>query len=114
MWALKNPMSVNGEIRVRATPYTNSVDSWKSYLAAQYAAGTPVQIAYKLATPVPFTATGGAEIKALDGVNTLLTGGDTISATYTQSPAILLKSLQAQASTQAASTAAIERAVTDI
>lgn len=114
MWALKNPMSVNGEIRVRATPYTNSVDSWKSYLAAQYAAGTPVQVAYKLATPVPFTATGSAEIKALEGVNTLLSDGDTISATYTQSPAILLKSLSAQASTQAASTAALERAVTDI
>lgn len=85
---------------------------------AVYAAGTTpptgAQVAYKLATPVPFTATGGAEIKALEGVNTLLTGGDTISATYTQSPAILLKSLQAQASTQAASTAALERAVTDI
>lgn len=91
-----------------------AIASLKSYLAAQYAAGTPVQVAYKLATPVPFTATGGAEIKALDGVNTLLTDGDTISATYTQSPAILLKSLQAQASTQAASTAALERAVTDI
>ena len=92
----------------------DGLTAWKSYLAAQYAAGTPVQVAYKLATPVPFTATGGAEIKALDGVNTLLTDGDTISATYTQSPAILLKSLQAQASTQAASTAALERAVTDI
>lgn len=85
---------------------------------AAYAAGTTpptgAQVAYKLTTPVPFTATGGVEIKALDGVNTLLTDGDTISATYTQSPAILLKSLQAQASTQAASTAALERAVTDI
>lgn len=88
--------------------------AWKSYLAAQFAAGTPVQIAYKLATPVPFTATGGTEIKALEGVNTLLTDGDSITATYTQSPAILLKSLQTQASTQAASTAALERAVTDI
>lgn len=92
----------------------DGLTAWKSYLAAQYAAGTPVQVAYKLATPVPFTATGGAEIKALDGVNTLLMDGDTISATYTQSPAILLKSLQAQASTQAANTAALERAVTDI
>lgn len=91
-----------------------AIASLKSYLAAQYAAGTPVQVAYKLATPVPFTATGGSEIKALEGVNTLLTDGDTISATYTQSPAILLKSLAAQASTQAASTAALERAVTDI
>lgn len=35
-----------------------STDAWKSYLAAQYAAGTPVQIAYKLAKPVPFRATG--------------------------------------------------------
>lgn len=85
---------------------------------AVYAAGTTpptgAQVAYKLATPVPFTATGGAEIKALEGVNTLLTGGDSITATYTQSPAILLKSLSAQANTQAASTAALERAVTDI
>lgn len=92
----------------------DGLTAWKSYLAAQYAAGTPVQIAYKLATPVSFTATGGSEIKALEGVNTLLTDGDSISATYTQSPAILLKSLQTQASTQSASTAALERAVTDI
>lgn len=85
---------------------------------AVYAAGTTpptgAQVAYKRTTPVPFTATGGAEIKTLEGANTLLTDGDTISATYTQSPTILLKSLQAQASTQAASTAALERAVTDI
>lgn len=101
-------------VRFCTTETWKTVDAWKSYLAAQYAAGTPVQIAYKLATPVSFTATGGAEIKALEGVNTLLTDGDAISATYTQSPAILLKSLQAQASTQAASTAALERAVTDI
>lgn len=82
MWALKNQLSPNGEIRVRATPHTNSVDSWKSYLAAQYAAGTPVQIAYKLATPVPFAATGGGTIPTVKGTNTLLTDADTIKATY--------------------------------
>lgn len=85
---------------------------------AVYATGTTpptgAGVAYKLATPVPFAATGGTEIKALEGVNTLLTDGDSITATYTQSPALLLQSLQAQASTQAASTAALERAVTDI
>lgn len=85
---------------------------------AVYATGTTpptgAGVAYKLATPVPFAATGGTEIKALEGVNTLMTDGDSVSATYTQSSAILLKSLQAQASTQAASTAALERAVTDI
>lgn len=32
-------------------PFEN-VGSWKNYLAAQYAAGTPVQIAYKLVKPV--------------------------------------------------------------
>ena len=30
----------------------NSLDAWKTYLAAQYAAGTPVVIYYPLATPV--------------------------------------------------------------
>lgn len=54
---------------------------WKDFLAAQYAAGTPVQIAYKLVSPIPFTATGGAEIKALAGTNTLMTDGDTVTVT---------------------------------
>lgn len=56
-------------------------DALKSYLAAQYAAGTPVQVAYSLAEPVPFTATGDGEIKALRGTNTLLTDGDTLTVT---------------------------------
>lgn len=58
-----------------------AIASLKSYLAAQYAAGTPVQVCYKLAEPVPFTATGGGEIKALRGTNTLLTDGDTLTVT---------------------------------
>ena len=57
------------------------VGDLKSYLAAQYAAGTPVQICYKLATPVPFTATGAQPIPALAGANTVLT--DAYSATVT-------------------------------
>lgn len=55
------------------------IASWKAYLAAQYAAGTPVQIAYKLAEPVPFTATGAQPIPALSGTNTLLTDADSVS-----------------------------------
>lgn len=58
-----------------------AIASLKSYLAAQYAAGTPVQVCYKLAEPVPFTATGGGEIKALRGTNMLLTDGDTLTVT---------------------------------
>lgn len=56
--------------------------AWKSHLATQYAAGTPAQIAYKLATPVPFQPTGGGTIPTVKGTNTLLTDADTIKATY--------------------------------
>ena len=56
-----------------------SAGEFKSYCAAQYAAGTPVQIAYKLAEPVPFTATGTQPIPALSGVNTLYTDSGDIS-----------------------------------
>lgn len=56
-----------------------STDEWKSYLAAQYAAGTPVQVCYKLAEPVPFTAAGAQPIPALSGINTLLTDADSVS-----------------------------------
>nr|DAG84481.1 MAG TPA: tail fiber protein [Caudoviricetes sp.] len=57
----------------------NEVASFKAYLAAQYAAGTPVQICYKLAEPVPFTAAGAQPIPALSGTNTLLTDADSVS-----------------------------------
>ena len=56
-----------------------NVDDLNAYLADQYAAGTPVQIAYKLAEPVPFTATGAQPIPALAGANTVLTDADSVS-----------------------------------
>lgn len=64
----------------------NSVEELKSYLAAQYAAGTPVQIAYKLATPTPITATGAQPILALSGVNTVLTDADSVTVTGRADP----------------------------
>ncbi len=63
-----------------------SVDDLNAYLATQYAAGTPVQIAYKLATPEPFTATGAQPISALSGVNTLLTDADSVAVTGRADP----------------------------
>ena len=63
-----------------------TVDVWKSYLAAQYAAGTPVQVCYKLATPTSFTATGAQPIPALSGVNTLLTDADSVAVTGRADP----------------------------
>lgn len=61
------------------TKYFQNADALNDYLAAQYAAGTPVQIAYKLKEPVPFTAAGAQPIPALSGTNTLLTDADSVS-----------------------------------
>lgn len=61
---------------------TAAIASLKAFLAAQYAAGTPVQIAYKLNTPVQFQTTGCGTIPTVKGTNTLLTDADTIKATY--------------------------------
>lgn len=64
----------------------HEVASLKAYLAAQNDAGTPVQIAYKLAEPVPFTATGGTALPALAGANTVLTDADTATVTGRADP----------------------------
>lgn len=65
----------------------NSVEGLKSYLAAQYAAGTPVQIVYQsLAEPVPFTATGAQPLPALAGANTVLTDADSATVTGRADP----------------------------
>lgn len=74
------------------------LDGWKAYLAAQYAAGTPVQIAYKLATPTPITATGAQPIQALAGCNTVLTDADSVAVTGRADPAHAIAELQAQLS----------------
>jgi hypothetical protein len=62
------------------------VAALKSYLAAQYAAGTPVQVCYKLETPTPFTATGAQPLPALSGVNTVLTDADSVTVTGRADP----------------------------
>lgn len=63
-----------------------SADDLNAYLAAQYVAGTPVQIAYKLATPTPFTATGAQPLPALAGANTVLTDADSAAVTGRADP----------------------------
>ena len=68
-------------------PNTNDgLREWMDYLAAQYAAGTPVQICYKQANPVPFTSAGGTSIKALPGTNTVLTDADSVTVTGRADP----------------------------
>ena len=59
----------------------STVSLWKKWLADQYAAGTPVQIAYKLVSPTAFSATGNTPVKALSGINTVLTDADSVEVT---------------------------------
>lgn len=75
-----------GTIILVYTSVFTDLDAYKDYLTAQYAAGTPVQIAYKLATPTPFTATGAQPIPALSGVNTVITDADSVTVTGRADP----------------------------
>ena len=62
--------------------YANVTD-YKSYLAAQYAAGTPVQFCYKLATPITYQCTP-QEVRTLLGVNNIWAdAGDSTVEYYT-------------------------------
>lgn len=72
-----------------------SADDLNTYLAAQHAAGRPVQIAYKLATPTPFTATGAQPLLALAGANTVLTDADSATVTGRADPIKRIEDLEA-------------------
>lgn len=75
---------------------------------------TGAQVAYKLATPVPFTATGGGTIKALSGTNTVLTDADAVTVKGRADPIHIIQQLQAASAASAQALADVERAVTDI
>lgn len=90
-----------GAFRVRwGDIIPENTNAWKSYLAAQAAAGTPMQVAYKLATPTPFTATGNGPIMPIPGeTNTVITDVDTVIITGRADPAHAIAELQAQLAT---------------
>lgn len=91
-----------------------NTDAWKSYLAAQAAAGTPVQIAYKLAEPVPFQATGNGPIMPLEGeINTVMTDADSVSVTGRADPIRIIQQLQAAQSAAAAQLDETQQAMVD-
>lgn len=74
----------------------SSVDELNDYCAAQYAAGTPVQLAYQLLkVPVPFTATGAQPLPALAGVNTVLTDADSVAVSGRADPIKRIEDLEA-------------------
>ena len=91
----------------------HAIASLKSYLAAQAAAGTPVQIAYKLATPTPIQATGAQPIPALAGCNTVRTDADSATVTGRADPAHAIAALQAQLATATQALAETQAAVVD-
>ena len=59
-----------------------TVEAFNTWLADQAEVGTAVQVAYKLATPTSVTATGGQQIAALEGVNTVFTDADGVTVTF--------------------------------
>lgn len=99
-YVCKNGISVEAQenhyFRIYNDTYAGgTTDERKSYLAAQNAAGTPVQVCYKLAEPVPFTATGAQPLPALAGANTVLTDADTVEVTGRADPIKRIEDLEA-------------------
>lgn len=91
-----------------------TVADWKSYLAAQYAAGTPVQVAYKLAEPVPFQATGNGPLLPIPGeTNTVMTDADSVTVTGRADPIRIIQQLQAAQSAAAAQLDETQQAMVD-
>ena len=82
-------------IAIRNDEWT-SLDDAKTWLDAQASAGTPVQVAYKLATPEPFQATGNQPLPAVAGLNTVYTDGDSLSVSGRQDLLYTLQNMQAQ------------------
>ncbi|MBO7095850.1 MAG: hypothetical protein J6V94_02705 [Lachnospiraceae bacterium] len=58
-----------------------SGDDMQTYLATQYANGTPVTVVYALATPLELPLTPQT-VALLAGANTIWTDGDSLSVTY--------------------------------
>lgn len=88
-------LSLGGGLAIYDENFANETDTtaFKSYLAAQAAAGTPVQVAYKLATPTAFQATGGQPLPALPGTNTVYTDADSVTVTGRADPVQTINTL---------------------
>lgn len=104
-----------GAIRVRwGDTIPDDADTWKAYLAAQAAAGTPVQVAYKLADPVPIRATGNAPLLPIPGeTNTIMTDADSVTVTGRADPIRIIQQLQAAQSVATQQLAETQQEVVD-
>ena len=73
-----------------------NVELAKQWIAAQASAGTPLQVAYTLATPEPFQAAGNQALPAVAGLNTVYTDGDSLAVSGRQDLLYTLQTMQAQ------------------
>lgn len=71
----------------------NTVETWKSYLQAQVAAGTSVQVVNKLKTPITVQLTP-QEILSLGGVNTVQSDTGDTTVTFKADPIALVAQLE--------------------
>lgn len=67
--------------KAMSSKYT--VESWKQYLSQQFQAGTPVTIAYQLATPEPFEISQ-VSIPSLGGENNFFTNAENMDIIYNE------------------------------
>ena len=66
--------------------FGTTVESFKAKLAELYAAGTPVSVFCKIATPITYTLTA-TQVQLLEAYNCLFTDGNSLSLTYLGSEA---------------------------
>ena len=79
-----------------AAKFNNNANEWVQFLKQQSEAGTPVQICYQLATPVPFQATGNQPLPAVAGLNTVCTDGNSLAVSGRSDPLSTIQTMQAQ------------------
>lgn len=87
----------NGFIFTKPERFTgtfDTIDALNAYISAQYAASTPVTIAYKLAAPTHYQVTGIGEVTALAGVNTISTDADQVTVTWHEAVRADVKDVQ--------------------
>lgn len=87
----------NGFIFTKPERFTgtfDTIDALNAYISSQYAAGTPVTIAYKLAAPTHYQVTGIGEVAALAGVNTISTDADQVTVTWHEAVRADVKDVQ--------------------
>ena len=87
-----NPAGDMAYIRLSKETAGN-LDEFRQWVDAQAAAGTPVTIVYKLATPNPIQATGGQSLPALPGTNTVYTDADSVTVTGRADPVQTINAL---------------------